>query len=121
MSMWKIIDKRRLYRIWFYFRRGYTQYITYIVGLANFLTIQYYLLLASIPAIKHIFPDIITFSIVAVLAIFIISTSIGYIDRKKGILKEEVSIQTEENPYIEKIIKDIEELKKNLERLLQHR
>ena len=112
-------DKRLIYRIWTYFRRGYTAYFTFLIGFLNFVVIQYSLLIQRYPILQEIFPNMYTFAAFAVIVIGGVTTLIGWWDYKRGSVQEETRLTALANPEwrwlkqkIERIEKELEEIKK---------
>jgi hypothetical protein len=66
---------------WLDFRNGHSIYLVFIMTFANFVTIQYSLLIDKIPAINSIF-SIWTFAIIFVAAYVPLGMIIGYWHRK---------------------------------------
>jgi hypothetical protein len=75
-------DSNWFRRRWLDFRNGHSIYLIFIMTFANFVTIQYSLLIEQIPAINSIFNNIWTFAIVFVAAYIPLGMIIGYWHRK---------------------------------------
>jgi len=89
--------KQRLLRYWFYFRRGYSLYLWFIVGFANFIIIQYSLLVEKyLPSL-----NLIAFATATIPLILIVGTLIGWLDAKRGSLKTEQAIMVGQNPLFQ--------------------
>ena len=69
-------------RRWLDFRNGHSIYLIFILTFANFITIQYKLLIDQIPYLAGIFDNIIIFAIVFVLMYVPIGIVLGYWHRK---------------------------------------
>jgi len=74
-------DSNWFRRRWLDFRNGHSIYLIFIMTFANFVTIQYSLLIDKIPAINSIF-SIWTFAIIFVAAYVPLGMIIGYWHRK---------------------------------------
>jgi hypothetical protein len=74
-------DSNWFRRRWLDFRNGHSIYLVFIMTFANFVTIQYSLLIDKIPAINSIF-SIWTFAIIFVAAYVPLGMIIGYWHRK---------------------------------------
>ena len=48
-----------LLRLWAYFRRGHSAYLSFILSFANFVVLQYRLLIQYVPFLKYLFMNII--------------------------------------------------------------
>jgi hypothetical protein len=69
-------------RRWLDFRNGHSIYLIFILTFANFITIQYKLLIDQIPYLAGVFNNIIIFAIVFVLMYVPIGIVLGYWHRK---------------------------------------
>jgi hypothetical protein len=81
MNFVKKRDSNWFRRRWLDFRNGHSIYLVFIMTFANFVTIQYSLLIDKIPAINSIF-SIWTFAIIFVAAYVPLGMIIGYWHRK---------------------------------------
>jgi hypothetical protein len=81
MKFVKKRDSNWFRRRWLDFRNGHSIYLIFIMTFANFVTIQYSLLIDKIPAINSIF-SIWTFAIIFVAAYVPLGMIIGYWHRK---------------------------------------
>ncbi|TLX86436.1 MAG: hypothetical protein E6L04_03520 [Thaumarchaeota archaeon] len=71
-----------LRRRWLDFRNGHTIYLVFAMTFANFITIQYKLLIDQIPYLAGVFDNIILFATVFILAYVPLSIFLGYWHRK---------------------------------------
>ena len=69
-------------RRWLDFRNGHSIYLIFVLTFANFITIQYKLLIDQIPYLAGAFNNIIIFAIVFVLMYVPIGIVLGYWHRK---------------------------------------
>lgn len=69
-------------RRWLDFRNGHSIYLVFVMTFANFITIQYQLLIDRLPYLAGIFDSILTFAILFVLAYVPLSIVLGYWHRK---------------------------------------
>jgi uncharacterized membrane protein len=69
-------------RRWLDFRNGHSIYLIFVLTFANFITIQYKLLIDQIPYLAGVFNNIIFFAIVFVLMYVPIGIALGYWHRK---------------------------------------
>ena len=69
-------------RRWLDFRNGHSIYLIFVLTFANFITIQYKLLIDQIPYLAGVFNNIILFAIVFVLMYVPIGIALGYWHRK---------------------------------------
>jgi hypothetical protein len=69
-------------RRWLDFRNGHSIYLIFVLTFANFITIQYKLLIDQIPYLAGVFNNIIIFAIMFVLMYVPIGIVLGYWHRK---------------------------------------
>ena len=69
-------------RRWLDFRQGHSIYLVFIMTFANFVTIQYKLLIEKMPTFNSLFDSVWTFAIIFVAAYIPLSIIIGYWHRK---------------------------------------
>jgi len=88
----------RIYRYNAYFRKGHGHYLTFIIAIANFIVIQYRLLIQNIPDLQTLFPSLTLFAVVFIPAYVVVSTLIGWWDHHKGPYQTEKALFAEGNP-----------------------
>lgn len=100
------MDLRRLVlRGWFYFRMGYSLYLTYPVALFGYASSIYYLAVKSIPFLNNLFPQFHIFLATAVVLLPIVGASFGWLHYKKMPFHvAELDIQNEASPYSTEIV-----------------
>jgi hypothetical protein len=87
-------------RIWFYFRIGYSTYLTFLLGYMSTLVTVYYLAIKNIPELLNIFPRFVPFAAIATLVGIPLSVAVGWVHYKRSsAFSSEVAIQVEANPY----------------------
>jgi hypothetical protein len=69
-------------RRWLDFRQGHSIYLIFLITFANFITIQYSLLLERIPAFNALLPNALVFALVFIAIYFPLAIVIGYWHRK---------------------------------------
>jgi hypothetical protein len=69
-------------RRWLDFRNGHSIYLVFAMTFANFITIQYQLLIDRLPILAGLFDSILIFAIVFILAYVPLSIVLGYWHRK---------------------------------------
>jgi hypothetical protein len=69
-------------RRWLDFRNGHSIYLVFAMTFANFITIQYQLLIDRLPILGELFDSILIFAIVFILAYVPLSIVLGYWHRK---------------------------------------
>ncbi len=97
------------FRAWFYFRQGWSTYFAFIFAAINTLTVTYYLAIENLPVLKQVFPSFALY-LVTVAAIGIpLLVLIGYVHYKKSsAFKAEVAINIESNPYMKRLLANME-------------
>jgi len=95
---------RFLYRMWFYFRLGYSTYLIFLLGFATTLVTIYYLAIKNMPLLLDVFPHFLPFALLALFIGIPLSCFIGWIHMKgSAIWTSEVDINVEANPYLYKM------------------
>ncbi|MCD6263057.1 hypothetical protein J7L60_01420 [Candidatus Bathyarchaeota archaeon] len=93
-----------VFRAWYYFRNGYSTYLSFPVGFLTFISTTYYLAIKNIPFLQDIFSRFYLFAIVAVIIIFPLGVLIGWLHMKRTLAyPTQVAITVESNPYNYKI------------------
>ena len=77
-----VIRSNWLRRRWLDFRNGHSIYLVFLMTFANFVTIQYSLLLDRIPEFKALFGNVAVFAAIFIAIYFPLSMIIGYWHRK---------------------------------------
>lgn len=98
-------------RIWYYFRMGYSTYLTFLLGYASTLVTVYYLAIKNLPDLLGVFPHFGPFAMLATALGVPLSVVIGWLHLKRSAAwSSEVDIGVEANPYYYKIIPGKEEV-----------
>ena len=114
--------KDRIGRMWSYFRRGHSTYLAMALSFANFVVIQYRLLIQYVPFLSYIFSSLLSFGLVFTLIYIPISTLIGWLDYKRFAVPIDLILLTKANPYYRDIARalymmtDKDEVKEVLKR-----
>lgn len=91
-------------RLWYYFRIGYSTYLTFFMGLVSTLTVVYYLLIKNVPALQEVFGSFTYFALVAAVIGFPLSVFIGWLHIKgSSAMASEQDIIAEASPYAYKL------------------
>ena len=94
-----------VFRMWFYFRLGYGTYLTFLLGFATTLVTVYYLAINNSPLLQAMFPRFWIFALIALVAGVPMACILGWFHMKGStILKSEMDINAEANPYNYKIL-----------------
>jgi len=91
--------KERILRWWTYFRRGHNTYLVFLLTFANFITIQYRLLVDYIPLLKMLFVNLTSFTLVFILVYLPLAVLIGWYDYKKFAVPIEASLGALTSPW----------------------
>jgi magnesium-transporting ATPase (P-type) len=81
-SLMKSLASNWTRRRWLDFRNGHSIYLIFLMTFANFVTIQYGLLIDQVPYLKSLFESIWIFAVIFVSAYVPIAIVIGYWHRK---------------------------------------
>jgi hypothetical protein len=88
------------YRAWYYFRLGYSTYLTFLLGFVSTLVTVYYLAIKNIPYLLDFFPKFVPFAILSIVVGVPVSVAIGWVHLKRsGLFSSEQDISVEANPY----------------------
>jgi len=91
-------------RFWYYFRIGYSTYLSFILGVVNTLTVIYYLLIKNVPDLLVAFPHFYIFVLPAMLAGLPLAVVAGWLHIKgTRAYSSELDISVEANPYAYKL------------------
>jgi len=88
----------RLFRYFVYFRRAHATYFAFLLGLLNFVVIQYRLLIEYVPLLKSLFPSILYFTLTFIALYVPIALALGWFDYRRGVARKELHIATTSNP-----------------------
>ena len=103
------MTENSLFRLWFYFRNGWSMYFAFIFAAINTLTVTYFLAIERAPALQLIFPSFFQYvGIVSLIGVPLL-IGIGYVHFKKSkARKAEVDIAYETSPYQRRFIVNTE-------------
>jgi len=91
-------------RLWYYFRIGYSTYLTFLLGVANTLVILYYLLIQNVTGLQTIFPHFAIFVVISVVVGVPLGVGVGWLHLKRTpAYLSEIDIGVEANPYYYKL------------------
>ena len=96
----KISLYRFITRTWYYFRLGYSNYLSFPLGVGETIVVFYVLLITRIPVLLKVFPTFLTFMFLFIICGTPISVAIGWLYMKRTLLySSEADITAESNPY----------------------
>ena len=99
MDVWRFVG-----RLWFYFRMGYSTYLTFLLGVANTLVVLSYLLIQNVPSLQVFFPQFASFVVVSLVVGVPLSVGVGWLHLKRTpAYLSEIDIGVEANPYYYKL------------------
>jgi len=97
------------FRAWFYFRQGWTTYFAFIFAAINTLTVTYFLAIEKLPQLKQLFPTFTSYLMLVTLVGIPLLVLTGYVHYKKSpAFKAEAAISIESNPYVRRLMDNIE-------------
>jgi len=86
-----------VFRAWYYFRIGYTQYLSFFVGFLTFVAVLW---TERLPFLQKLFPNFYLFIMLGISAIVPLSLLIGWFHMKRTpAYPTEAAIGVESNPY----------------------
>ncbi len=107
-----------LFRAWFYFRQGYSTYISFPLGFISTVIVVYSLGIKPViesggflgSVFQILFPRLTNFTIIAAVVLIPVCVYLGLLHfRKTGAFGADASISTEGNPYVYKAVPGKEE------------
>jgi hypothetical protein len=100
---------RFFFRMWYYFRNGWSTYFAFILAAINTLTVTYYLAIEKIPMLQTIFPSFIQYIVIVTTIGIPLLVIIGYAHFKKTKARRaEVDVNFETDPYRKRFIVNTE-------------
>ena len=103
------MTENSLFRLWFYFRNGWSMYFAFIFAAINTLTVTYYLAIERVPALQVIFPSFFQYVAIVSLIGVPMLIGIGYAHYKRTkARKAEVDIGFETSAYQRRFIVNTE-------------
>ena len=103
------MTENSLFRLWFYFRNGWSMYFAFIFAAINTLTVTYYLAIERVPALQVIFPSFFQYVAIVSLIGVPLLVIIGYVHYKRSkARKAEVDIGFETSTYQRRFIVNTE-------------
>ena len=100
MKLGSLASFRWAFRAWYYFRLGYSTYLTFILGYVSTLITVYYLAIKNIPDLLTIFPHFVPFAVLATVTGVPSAVLIGWVHLKRSkLFTSELDVTVEANPY----------------------
>ena len=99
------VNKSFPFRVWYYFRQGWTTYFAFVFAAINTLTVTYYLAIEKIPDLQLIFPSFLQYVLIVAMTGIPILIVIGYVHFKRSpAYKSEADVGIESNPHERRLI-----------------
>tara|TARA_B100001146_G_C15906692_1_gene316953 strand:+ start:54 stop:560 length:507 start_codon:yes stop_codon:yes gene_type:complete len=93
-----------LFRLWFYFRNGWSTYFAFLFAAINTLTVTYFLAIEEYPVLYDLFPTFIHYIIIICSIGIPILVGVGYVHFKKSsAYSAEADVLIESHPYVFRI------------------
>lgn len=90
--------------MWFYFRTGYSVYLSLVIAAINVIVTVYYLAISNIPFLASLFPEFTTWAITVTIVGVPLAVLIGWLHIKRSpAYRSEIDISVEANPYYYKL------------------
>lgn len=100
MNLRSLASLRWIYRAWYYFRQGYSTYLTFLLGYVSTLITVYYLAIKNMPPLLDMFPHFASFAILATVLGVPLAVVIGWVHLKRSALfSSELDVSVEANQY----------------------
>ena len=92
------------FRVWYYFRVGWSTYFALLFAGINTATVTYFLAIEKIPALEAIFPTFLHYVAISLVVILPILVTVGWFHyRRTNAYGSEAEVQLENNPYMYKL------------------
>jgi len=94
------LGKKRILRWWTYFRRGHNTYLVFLISFANFIVIQYQLLIKYITVLQIVFSSILIFAALFFIVYVPLAIIIGWYDYRKFAVPVDTELISKANPWV---------------------
>ena len=91
--------KGLILRLWIYMRRGHGTYLVFFLSFANFVVIQYRLLVQYVPVLKLVFSSLTAFVVVFFLVYVPLAILIGWYDYRRFAVPVEATLGARASPW----------------------
>jgi hypothetical protein len=92
--------KSRILRYWTYFRRGHGTYLAFFMSFANFMVIQYRLVIEYVSFLEALFSSLTIFALTFFVVYVPAATIIGWLDYKKLAVPVDATVSARANPWV---------------------
>ena len=93
--------KGKILRYWTYFRRGHGTYLAFLMSFANFMVIQYRLLVEYTSFLEALFSSLTAFAVTFFLVYLPTATIIGWLDYKRFAVPIDLRVRAQANPWVQ--------------------
>ena len=93
--------KSRILRYWTYFRRGHGTYLAFFISFANFMAIQYRLVIEYVSLLEALFSSLTIFALTFFVVYLPVATVIGWLDYKKLAVPMDATVSARANPWVQ--------------------
>jgi len=103
-------SKRVILRSWYYFRVGYSTYLSLPISLVGWSSAIYYLAIKNLPFLESLFPRFHYFVTFGIIVFPPLAICLGWCHFKKlfrSFFKAELDIHVESNPYATEVVTPI--------------
>ena len=92
--------RSRILRYWTYFRRGHGTYLAFLMSFANFMVIQYRLVIEYVSFLEAMFSSLTAFVITFFLVYLPTATVVGWLDYKRLAVPVDLTIRAQADPWV---------------------
>ena len=110
-------ENKLFWRLWFYFRRGHGNYLSFIVSLTTFVVVVYQLGVKNVPLLEQMFPNMWIFAIFFGAVYLFLTVFIGWQDMKRGSYPAESAITFDRHPRFSEQYEAVKRIEERLERV----
>jgi len=86
-------------RLWTYYRRGHGTYLVFLLSFANFIVIQYRLLVEYVPALRLLFSSLMAFAVAFFLVYVPLAVVIGWLDYRRFAVPVDSALTARASPW----------------------
>lgn len=95
-----MLKTNTIFRVWYYFRNGWSLYFAFIFAAVNTLTVTYFLAIENYPFLNALFPSFPHYILIMISIGIPILVAIGYLHFKKTTAyRTETEVLYETNPF----------------------
>jgi hypothetical protein len=97
----------KILRYWTYFRRGHGTYLVFLLSFANFMVIQYRLVIQHVPFLEALFSSLTAFVVAFFVVYLPMATVIGWVDYKKLAVPVDATVAAQASPWVRDLAKGL--------------